>query len=85
MMINPDRAMKFNARTSVVVEQRRAGAPALEFVGIVAGNRDRLSGIVGDQRVIAIRDKSARDRVEYRLYAEKLPRKPRPPHVVELK
>jgi len=69
-----------NARPPFVIVRRHRSLwhsrPAdLEHLGIISGTPDRLRGIVGNQRIIAVRDKSKRDRAEYRLYCEVLPRK----------
>ena len=69
--------MKINRRRPLVVE-RRSTAPMLEFMGIVSGDGDRLEGIVGNRRIVQLRDRSVRGRTEYRLYSEPLARKPKP-------
>jgi hypothetical protein len=66
-------------RRPLIIERRNI-VPTLKFMGIVKGDRDRLEGIVGDQRIVVVRDKSIHSPVEYRLYAEQLPRKPKPHH-----
>jgi hypothetical protein len=68
--------MKINRRRPLVVERRNT-APTLKLLGIISGDRNRLEGIVDNQRIIATRDQSIRDRTEYRLYSEPLARKPR--------